>query len=66
MAAHNVDELDHSSLQDIPNAMDILADILQNSKFGESEIERERSVIMREMQEVSTRSGGFEISFSSF
>jgi len=33
-------------------AVDILADILQNSTLGEQEIERERGVILREMQEV--------------
>lgn len=38
--------------KDIEKAVDILADILLNSKFGEEEIERERSVILREMQEV--------------
>lgn len=37
---------------DLGNAVEILADILQNSKFGEQEIERERGVILREMQEV--------------
>jgi len=37
---------------DVGNAVEILSDILQNSKFGESEIERERGVILREMQEV--------------
>lgn len=37
---------------DIPQAVDILSDILQNSKLGEEEIERERGVILREMQEV--------------
>merc|ERR1719362_2539681 len=37
---------------DIGNAVDILSDILQNSKLGEQEIERERGVILREMQEV--------------
>jgi len=31
-----------------------LADIIQNSQFGEAEIERERGVILREMQEVET------------
>lgn len=31
-------------------AVDILADITQNSVFGEAEIERERGVILREMQ----------------
>lgn len=34
--------------------MEILADIIQNSKLGENEIERERGVILREMQEVET------------
>merc|ERR1712203_500186 len=37
---------------DLPQAVEILADILNNSKFGEQEIERERGVILREMQEV--------------
>merc|ERR1711942_102490 len=37
---------------DIGNAVEILSDIIQNSKFGEQEIERERGVILREMQEV--------------
>ncbi|KAK8398881.1 hypothetical protein O3P69_004166 [Scylla paramamosain] len=40
--------------QDIPRAVEILSDIIQNSKFGESEIERERGVILREMQEVES------------
>ncbi|XP_075230029.1 ubiquinol-cytochrome c reductase core protein 1 [Lycorma delicatula] len=39
---------------DVPKALEILADIIQNSKLGESEIERERGVILREMQEVET------------
>ncbi|KAI5665703.1 hypothetical protein M9H77_15556 [Catharanthus roseus] len=38
--------------QDVPKALDILADILQNSKFEESKINRERDVILREMEEV--------------
>lgn len=38
--------------QDVPRAVEILSDIIQNSKFGEAEIERERGVILREMQEV--------------
>merc|ERR1711972_112747 len=37
---------------DLGNAVEILADILQNSKLGEQEIERERGVILREMQGV--------------
>lgn len=38
--------------KDIPRALDILADILQNSKFDESRINGERDVILREMEEV--------------
>src|SRR4029434_3900092 len=37
-----------------PSAVEILADIIQNSMLGEAEIERERGVILREMQEVET------------
>lgn len=37
---------------DLHKAVEILADINLNSKFGEQEIERERGVILREMQEV--------------
>nr|XP_033328857.1 mitochondrial-processing peptidase subunit beta [Megalopta genalis] len=40
--------------QDVPKAIEILSDIIQNSKLGENEIERERGVILREMQEVET------------
>lgn len=40
--------------KDVPHAIGILGDIIQNSKLGESEIERERSVILREMQEVES------------
>lgn len=40
--------------KDVPKAVEILADIIQNSKLGESEIERERGVILREMQEVES------------
>lgn len=40
--------------EDIPKAIEILADILSNSTLGEAEIERERGVILREMQEVGT------------
>ncbi|KAG8236490.1 hypothetical protein J437_LFUL016401 [Ladona fulva] len=39
---------------DVGKALEILADIVQNSKLGASEIERERGVILREMQEVET------------
>ncbi|KAK7373565.1 hypothetical protein VNO80_06980 [Phaseolus coccineus] len=37
---------------DVPQALDILADILQNSRFEENRISRERDVILREMEEV--------------
>ncbi|PYH42338.1 bifunctional SDR family oxidoreductase/M16 family metallopeptidase [Aspergillus saccharolyticus JOP 1030-1] len=37
---------------DVPKAVDILADILQNSKLEPGAIERERDVILREQEEV--------------
>jgi len=37
---------------DVPQAMDIMSDILTNSKYDEAAIDRERDVILREMQEV--------------
>ncbi|KAF2401608.1 mitochondrial-processing peptidase-like protein subunit beta [Trichodelitschia bisporula] len=37
---------------DVPAAVDILADILQNSKLEPAAIERERDVILREQEEV--------------
>jgi len=37
---------------DLDGAVEILSDILTNSTFGQQEIERERGVILREMQEV--------------
>ncbi|CEJ88943.1 Putative LuxS/MPP-like metallohydrolase [[Torrubiella] hemipterigena] len=37
---------------DVPQCVDILSDILQNSKLEESAIERERDVILRESEEV--------------
>ncbi|CAI8041240.1 Mitochondrial-processing peptidase subunit beta, partial [Geodia barretti] len=37
---------------DLGKAVDILADIIQNPTLGKAEIERERSVILREMEEV--------------
>lgn len=39
--------------KDVPRAVDILSDILQNSKLDEAAIERERDVILREMEEVN-------------
>lgn len=41
---------------DVPKAMDILSDILQNSRLEESAIQRERDVILREMQEARSLS----------
>eukprot|EP00897_Mesotaenium_endlicherianum_P003888 jgi/Mesen1/3527/ME000197S02544 len=41
--------------QDVPAAVDVLSDILQHSKFDERHIERERKVILREMEEVETQ-----------
>lgn len=38
--------------KDVPLAVDILSDILQESNMDESSVARERSVILREMQEV--------------
>ena len=37
---------------DVGQAMDILADIVQNSKVEEDDVERERDTILREMKEV--------------
>ena len=34
--------------KDLPKAVDILSDILQNSTLGEAEIERERGVISKQ------------------
>ena len=38
--------------KDVPQAVDIISDILQNSKLEGAAIERERDVILREQQEV--------------
>jgi processing peptidase subunit beta len=38
---------------DVSKAMEILSDILQNSLLDEGAINRERGVILREMEEVS-------------
>merc|ERR1711976_990181 len=40
--------------KDVNRAVEILSDILQNSNLGEAEIERERGVILREMESVET------------
>ena len=39
--------------KDVPQAMEILSDILTNSKLDEAAITRERDVILREMEEVN-------------
>ena len=39
--------------EDVPKAVEILSDILLNSKLDEAAIERERGVILREMEEVN-------------
>lgn len=41
--------------KDVPQAMDILSDILQNSKIDASAVERERGVILRENDEVNNQ-----------
>lgn len=38
--------------KDVPKAVEILSDILQDSNLDAAAIERERAVILREMQEV--------------
>ena len=38
--------------KDVPKAVEILSDILQQSNLDAAAIERERDVILREMQEV--------------
>ncbi|KAL4184348.1 hypothetical protein AMTRI_Chr10g225150 [Amborella trichopoda] len=45
---------------DVPVALDILADILQNSCFDEGRINRERDVILREMEEVISAAGAVQ------
>lgn len=37
--------------KDVPKAMDLLSDILQNSTFNKEAVERERGTIIREMEE---------------
>jgi len=39
--------------KDVEKAVEILSDILLNSVYGKNEVERERSVILREMEEVN-------------
>jgi len=40
---------------DVPKALDILSDIVQNSKIDEVDVNAERSVILREMKEVNSQ-----------
>jgi len=40
---------------DVPKAVDILADIIQNSSYDKDHIERERGTILREMEEVASQ-----------
>jgi processing peptidase subunit beta len=40
--------------QDVPQAVELLSDILTNSTFSSAAVERERDVILREMQEVES------------
>jgi hypothetical protein len=44
--------------KDVGKAVSILSDILLNSKLEERAIERERDVILREMEEVCVWGGG--------
>ncbi|CAE7906227.1 mppB [Symbiodinium sp. KB8] len=39
--------------KDVPKAVELLADILQNSEYDSDAVNRERGVILREMEEVS-------------
>jgi processing peptidase subunit beta len=41
--------------RDVPAALDVLSDILQHPRFPQQAIQRERGVILREMEEVSCR-----------
>ncbi|CAI5767345.1 cytochrome b-c1 complex subunit 1, mitochondrial [Podarcis lilfordi] len=38
--------------KDLPKAIEILADVVQNSSYEDSQIEKERNVILQEMQEL--------------
>merc|ERR1719238_2165339 len=41
--------------KDVPQAVELLSDILLNSTFSQAAVERERDVIMREMEEVESQ-----------
>ena len=51
---------------DVPRAVNILADMLTAPKLDEAAIERERSVILREMEEVNQQQVRFPADFSCF
>ncbi|XP_067908327.1 mitochondrial-processing peptidase subunit beta-like [Heterodontus francisci] len=44
-----------SLARDLPKAVELLGDLVQNSSLSESEIERGRTLILREMQEMESR-----------
>jgi len=41
--------------KDVPKAVELLSDLLQNSTFSQAAVEREREVILREMEEVDNQ-----------
>jgi len=45
----------HVFKKDVPKAVEIIADIIQNSNLTEEDVQRERSVILREMDEVESQ-----------
>jgi processing peptidase subunit beta len=51
---------------DVPRAVNILADMLTAPKLDEAAIERERSVILREMEEVNQQQVRFPADVSCF
>ncbi|KAM3350557.1 hypothetical protein ACQJBY_022965 [Aegilops geniculata] len=46
--------------RDVPAALDVLSDILQHPRFPQQGIQRERGVILREMEEVVSASGAVD------
>ena len=41
--------------RDVPKALQVLADILQNSQYDAGAVDRERGVILRELEEVNSQ-----------
>ncbi len=41
--------------RDVPKALGVLADILQNSLYDAAAVDRERGVILRELEEVNSQ-----------